>query len=358
MLDRIRKEMKENNIDIVFLNSYENNKVGMNLFYATNFSGSSSSILVSQSFAYFITDFRYQSSLDNLNKGYEIIIQESGQAMFDVIKDLAVEHNIKTLHIDPNMYYSEALILESKYNFVLKSFGSLFDECRNVKTEAEVAKMRKACEITDQAYSYLLEIAKPGISEIELAKLLERKMVDLGAQSPSFETILVSGKAGAIPHGVPSEKTLVKGELVTVDFGCYFENYASDMTRTFAVGKVDEKLEEIYNVVLKAQLAGIAAVKEGALAKDVDYAARSIIEEAGYGEYFGHGTGHGLGIDVHEAIRVSKNGTQVLKAGNVITIEPGIYIPELGGVRIEDDVVVTENGCEILNKSDKKLISI
>lgn len=358
MLARIREEMKNQNVDTVFLNSYENNKVSLNLFYATNFSGSSCSMLVSQDFAYFVTDFRYQSTLDILNEGFEIIIQKPGQSMYDVATSLFEKHNIKSVSIDSNMYYSDVVTLKEKCNVEVSSFGSLFDDCRNVKIESELVKMRKACEITDQAYAYLLEIAKPGISEIELARLLERKMVDLGAQGPSFNTILLSGPSGALPHGVPSEKKLQEGELVTVDFGCFFEKYSSDMTRTFAVGEVSDELVQIYNIVLKAQLAGVAAVKAGAVAKDVDYAARSIIEEAGYGEYFGHGLGHGLGIDVHEAIRISQTGDQVLKPGMVITIEPGIYIPGLGGVRIEDDVVVTENGCEILNKSDKNLIKI
>lgn len=358
MLSKIRANMKSKGIDTVFLNTYENNKVSMNLFYATNFSGSSGSTLITQDVAYFITDFRYQSSLDMINEGYEIIIQKPGQLMFDVLKELVDKHSIKSLHIDPNMYYSEATTLKEKYNLELNSFGSLFDECRNVKTEGELKKIKKACEITDQAYQYLLSIAKPGMKEIELAKLLERKMVDLGAKEPSFDTILVSGVSGALPHGVPSEKELATGELVTVDFGCYYDNYASDMTRTFAVGDIDDKLQEIYDVVLKAQLAGVAAVKAGVAAKDVDNAARSVIEEAGYGEYFGHGLGHGLGIDVHESIRLSSQSTDILEEGNVVTIEPGIYIPGVGGVRIEDDVVVTKTGCDILNETDKNLIKI
>ncbi|MFV0499375.1 MAG: M24 family metallopeptidase [Bacilli bacterium] len=358
MLNKIREEMKRNNIEVVFLNSYENNKVGMNIFYATNFTGSSSSILISHEFAYFLTDFRYQSTLDNLRDGYEVVIQKPGQSMFDAVKILLEKHGINKVSIDPNMYYSEIVALESKYGLTINSFGNIFDECRNIKTADELVKMRKACEITDKAYSYLLEIAKPGMSELELTSLLERKMVDLGAESPSFETILVSGVSGALPHGKPSEKVLEEGELVTVDFGCYFEKYASDMTRTFAVGKVSEELEKIYNIVLEAQLAGVAAVKSGALASEVDYAARKIITDAGYGQYFGHGLGHGLGIDVHESIRLSDKSEQVLKVGNVVTIEPGIYIPGLGGVRIEDDVIVTEDGCEILNKSDKTLLSI
>lgn len=358
MLSKIRANMKSKNIDTVFLNTYENKKVGMNLFYATNFTGSSGSALITEEFAYFITDFRYQNSLDSINEGFEKIIQKPGQSMFDVLKELVDKHSIKKLHIDPDMYYREVTVLQNKYALELDSFESLFDDCRNVKTERELDSMKKACEITDEAYSYLLSIAKPGMKETELAKLLERKMVDLGAKEKSFDTILVSGLSGASPHGVPSDKTLENGELVTVDFGCYYNNYASDMTRTFAVGEIDDKLQEIYDIVLKAQLAGVAAVKAGVAAKDVDMAARSIIEEAGYGEYFGHGLGHGLGIDVHEAIRVSKASTDILEVGNVITIEPGIYIPGVGGVRIEDDVVVTENGCEILNSSDKNLISI
>ncbi len=358
MLKRIREEMKKNNIDVVLVNSYENNKVGMNIFYATGFAGSSGCVMISSDFAYFITDFRYQNSLDSIREGYEIVIQKPGQAMFDVIAELTAKHNVSKVHIDPNMYFSEYKQLEEKYDLEVSSFKSLFDSCRNKKTESEIAAIKKACEITDEAYSYLLSIASPGKTEIELTRLLERKMVDLGASRPSFDTILVSGESGALPHGRPSDKKLCKGELVTVDFGCYFENYASDMTRTFAVGEVNEELTKIYNTVLEAQLAGVAAVKAGVNAKDVDSAARDIIEKAGYGEYFGHGTGHGLGIDVHEEIRVSQRSTDVLEIGNVVTIEPGIYIPGVGGVRIEDDVVVTANGCEILNKSEKKLINI
>lgn len=218
--------------------------------------------------------------------------------------------------------------------------------------------MCKACSITDDAYTYLLSIAKAGVSEKELAVALERKMVDLGASKKSFETILLSGANGSLPHGKPSDKKLQNGELVTVDFGCYFEKYASDMTRTFAVGDIDEKLSEIYNVVLEAQKRGIKAVKAGVSGYDVDKVCRDYITEAGYGEYFGHGTGHGLGIDVHEDISVSPKSKHILEVGNVITIEPGIYISGIGGVRIEDDVVVTENGCEVLNKSPKELISI
>ncbi len=358
MLNKLRLSMKENNVDTVLITTYENAKVGMNLFYATNFTGSSGSALISADFAYFITDFRYANSLSKIREGFEIVIQKPNQSMYDVVSELTAKHNIKKVWVDPNMYYLECKQLETKYNLELDTFNTLFDDCRNIKTTEEIDKMKKACAITDEAYSYLLETAKAGMSEIELARMLERKMVDLGASEPSFDTILVSGESGALPHGVPSDKKLQEGELVTVDFGCYYENYASDMTRTFAVGTVEGKLKEIYDIVLEAQLAGVAAVKAGVKACDVDRAAREVIENAGYGEYFGHGTGHGLGIDVHESIRVSAVSEQILEEGMAITIEPGIYIPGLGGVRIEDDVIVTKTGCEILNKSSKKLINI
>ncbi len=359
MLDKIRNTMKLNDVDAILLTNSENEKASMNLFYATGFKGSSGGAIITQEKAIFITDFRYASICSEQVNEFEIVIQSKGLGLFDEIK-LQIENlGLSKVYVDPYIFYSEILTLEEKCpNVSFVSFKNLLTDCRMVKSEDEIQKIKKACEITDQAFEHLLSVIKVGMTEKELALVLDRKLVDLGASGNSFSTIAVSGANGALPHGVPSDKKIVSGELMTFDFGCYYEKYSSDMTRTIAIGEVDEKLLEIYNIVKKAQLAGINAVKAGVKASDVDKVCRDIITEAGYGEYFGHGTGHGLGIDVHEGPSVSWVSNHVLQVNNVITVEPGIYIPGLGGVRIEDDVVVTEDGCIVLNSTSKDLIII
>ncbi len=359
MLAKIRKEMKKRNINAVVIINNENEKSAMNLFYATGFKGSSGCTLITEEHAYFITDFRYDAISKEQVTNMEIVIQASGMGMISTLVELLRKHSITEIFVDNFTFYSEIRALEKIYpELQIDSFKDMMLDLRAVKTETEVEKLQKACNITDEAFKYLLTVIKPGMSERELAFMLEQKMLELGADSISFNTIAVSGASGASPHGVPSDKLVKEGELMTFDFGCYVEKYASDMTRTIAIGKIDDKLQEIYNVVLKAQLAGVAAVKAGVKASEVDKACRDIITEAGYGEYFGHGTGHGLGIDVHELPNVSMRNENELVEGNVVTIEPGIYLPGIGGVRIEDDVVVTKDGCKILNKTTKELITV
>lgn len=359
MLKKIRNAMKENSLQAIVLTNCENDKAAMNLFYATGFKGSSGAALITMDEAVFITDFRYETVVSEQVKDLEIVIQPKGKGMFDVLSDKISEFGINEVALDPYIFYFEIETLKEKckgVNFI--SFKNIFADCRQIKTADEISKIQKACEITDKAFEYLLSVIKVGMSELELARILEQKMVEYGASSRSFSTIAVSGANGALPHGVPSEKKIVSGELMTFDFGCYYEKYASDMTRTIAIGEVDDKLKEIYEIVKKAQLAGVEAVKAGVKASEIDAACRNIIKEHGYGDYFGHGTGHGLGIDVHEGPSVSWVNDKPLEAGNVITIEPGIYLPGIGGVRIEDDVVVTEDGCIILNKTSKDLIVV
>ncbi len=359
MLNKIRNAMSKNSVESIVLINSENDKAAMNLFYACGFKGSSGCALITSDDAIFITDFRYETVSKKQVKDFEIIIQPKGKGMFDVLSDVISRLKIKEVYLDPYIFYGDVLSLERKCkNVAIKCFNNLIAECRLVKNSEEIAKIQKACEITDKAFEYMLSVIKEGMSEKELATILDCKLVDYGACGNSFSTIVVSGKNGALPHGVPSDKLIKKGELITFDFGCYYEKYSSDMTRTIAIGDVDNKLLEIYNVVKKAQQAGVEAVKAGVMASDIDKVCRDIITQAGYGDYFGHGTGHGIGIDVHEAPSVSWVSDYVLEVGNVITVEPGIYIPNLGGVRIEDDVVVTKDGCEILNKTTKDLIII
>ncbi len=359
MLDKIRSAMKSNDINAVILTNNENVKASMNLFYATGFKGSSGGALITQEEAIFITDFRYASICDKQVKDFEIVIQSKGKGLYDELKDKVEELGLSKVYIDPYIFYSEVLLLEKKCpNVSFESFENLFFECRMVKTKEEISSIEKACKITDEAFKHLLSVIKVGMSEKELATILDRKLVDLGASGNSFSTIAVSGVNGALPHGVPSDKKIQEGELITFDFGCYYNKYSSDMTRTIAVGHVNDKLKEIYEVVKKAQEAGVNAVKAGVKASEIDKVCRDIITEAGYGEYFGHGTGHGIGVDVHEGPSVSWVSDHTLEVNNVITVEPGIYIPGVGGVRIEDDVVVTDDGCIVLNTTPKDLIII
>jgi Xaa-Pro aminopeptidase len=222
---------------------------------------------------------------------------------------------------------------------------------RMVKTNEESKILKEAANISHKALNAVKHLIKPGISEIEIRNNLEFQMLKFGAEKPGFDSIVVSGERSALPHGKPSSKLLKEGELVTIDFGAQYKGYTADITRTFKVGDVtDQKLLEIFEVVKEAQELGIKAVKPGVLASTIDKICRDYIISKGYGEYFVHGTGHGLGVEVHEEPYVTPISKDILQVGNVITVEPGIYIPNLGGTRFEDDILVTNDGYEILSR--------
>jgi Xaa-Pro aminopeptidase/Xaa-Pro dipeptidase len=228
-----------------------------------------------------------------------------------------------------------------------------------IKDQDELANLQKACDITNQVFEAVLEYAKPGISEKDLAIFVNKKFLDFGADKLSFDTIVASGVNGSKPHAVPTDKKLVAGELVTLDMGCFYNGYASDQTRTFQLGQeLNPQLTKIYQTVYDAQSLGISMVKPGIEAKKIHQAVAKYIAEQGFEGYFNHGLGHGYGLEIHEEPYVSVAGNEILKPGMTITIEPGIYIPQLGGVRIEDDLVVTENGYQILTSSIRELQKI
>jgi len=233
---------------------------------------------------------------------------------------------------------------------------SLVEELRIIKDESEIEKIKKAVEIADQGFQFLIDFIEPGKSEKEVALELEFFMKRQGGEANAFDFIVASGKRGALPHGVASEKKIELGDLVTIDFGTVYQGYHSDITRTLAVGEPTAKLRDIYELVLTAQEKVIAEIKAGMDCFDADKIARDFIAEAGYKDNFGHGLGHGVGLEIHEAPRLSYTSEAVLKAGMVVTDEPGIYVSGLGGVRIEDDLLITESGCEVLNSAPKELI--
>ena len=238
---------------------------------------------------------------------------------------------------------------------------SLNDEIaalRMIKDKDEISLIEKAEAIGDAAFSYILTRLAPGMTEKEAAMEIEMYMRNNGADGLSFETIVASGPNSASPHALPTDRKLCVGDFVTMDFGCIFKGYCSDMTRTVVIGKADEKQKEIYNIVLEAQLNAIEKLRSGITGACGDSYARDVISEAGYGEYFGHGLGHSVGLYIHEQPRLSKSESMILKPGMVVTVEPGIYISGLYGVRIEDVVVIEDGGVNNLTHSDKRLIEI
>lgn len=238
----------------------------------------------------------------------------------------------------------------------LREAGALVLSLRAAKDEEELERMRTAQAVTDRAFQEILNDLKPGVTELEIAAKLTYYQMKFGASRNSFDPIVASGPNGSMPHAIPSHREIQKGEFVTMDFGALVDGYCSDMTRTVAVGQPTEEMERVYHIVLNAQLAGIAAVRAGVLGCQVDGAARKVIEEAGYGAYFGHGFGHSLGLEIHESPNFNASGKTPFPAGAVASAEPGIYLPGRFGVRIEDVVWVRPEGCEILTRSPKQLL--
>lgn len=236
--------------------------------------------------------------------------------------------------------------------------GNQVSDFRGIKTEEEIACIKKAEAIGDRAFEKILAKLKAGMTEKEVAAWLEFFMKEEGADGLSFETIAASGIHSAMPHAVPTDKPLQEGDFLTMDFGCKYKGYCSDMTRTVVIGKASKEQKKVYETVLQAQETALKGIRPGITGKEADSLARDVIEKAGYGKYFGHSLGHSVGLEIHESPNFSQKEERVLEPGMVITVEPGIYIKDFGGVRIEDVVVITENGCENITHSLKKLMEI
>lgn len=348
-VESLRQLMKQEEIPAILVTS------PYNLRYLTNFTGTTGLALITADRAFFVTDFRYMEQVAKQVEGYEFV-QNKGPIMAEVarlIDELALDEVAFEEDYVSFATYSELVEL---FNCDLTPLAGLMESLREVKDDAEVAIMQKAIDIADAAFTHILDYIKVGMTEIQVANELDFYMRSLGASGVSFDTIVASGLRSAMPHGVASDKVIEQGDMITLDFGCYYQGYVSDMTRTFAIGDPGEKLKEIYQVVLAANEAVIAAAKAGVSGTTLDKIARKVIGDAGYGEAFGHGLGHGIGLEIHEGPAVSKGYTQGYLPGNVITDEPGIYLPGVGGVRIEDDLLITVGGNIVLTHSPKELI--
>ena len=331
-----------------------------NISYFTSFHSSNGYLVVTGEKSYFLTDSRYVEAAQNSIKTVdEVLLLRS---MKDDLYDLLDKLGVKKLHIESDR------ITVKRCNDIKKATalrqdviadGKLdlaIDAIRIKKTYEQKSKIITAQRIAEKAFDHILTFISTEKTEKEVALELDYFMLKNGADALSFDTIAVSGKNSSKPHGVPSDKKIENGDFITMDFGAVVDFYHSDMTRTVAVGEVSSKQAEVYETVLEAQLKAIDAVMAGKICIEVDNIARDVIRAQGYGEYFGHGLGHGVGVEIHEAPSLNPNCETVLEAGHIITVEPGIYLPGELGVRIEDLGAVTENGFENFTKSEKKLI--
>ena len=326
--------------------------------YFTSFPSSDGALLVTRNGSVFLTDSRY---VEAAQKKITVCPVRLSKDLSTELPALMSEFKVENLGIETQRL---TVAQFSQFSQWLPGVGicaedyvdRAVDAIRMIKTPDEIALVSEAQAIAERAFDHILGFIKPGVTEREVQLELDYYMLRNGAEALSFETIAVSGVNSSMPHGVPSDKRIENGDFVTLDYGAVRGGYHSDMTRTVAVGSVSEEQTKIYNTVLEAQLAAIDSMRPGVACADADKAARDVITKAGYGEFFGHGTGHGVGVEIHEQPRVSPLSKAVLDPGNLVTAEPGIYLPGLFGVRIEDMVLITENGGEDLTHAPKELI--
>ncbi|MFC0277213.1 M24 family metallopeptidase [Enterococcus devriesei] len=348
-IEKLRALMEKAIIDAYLVTS------PANLRYLTNFTGTAGMALITLEQAFFITDFRYIEQASEQIQGMTII-QHQGDIVSEILK-LMESESVNVLGFeDAVMTYADYSIFEEVIDAELAPASGLIEKLREQKDDGEIAIIEKACAIADEGFDHVLKMIRPGMTEIEVANQLDFYMRSLGASGTSFETIVASGARSALPHGVASEKMIEQGDLITLDFGCVYQGYVSDITRTFAIGDPGQQLKDIYQIVLEAQKKVLEVAQAGVTGSQLDAVARDFISEAGYGEAFGHSTGHGIGMEIHEGPNISRSNDEPLMEGNVITDEPGIYLPGLGGVRIEDDLVILAEGNRILTQSPKELI--
>lgn len=349
-LKAVKATMEENRVNgLLFTDPF-------NIYYLTGFEGSSAHALVCNRRQYLILDSRYENQVKQKTKEFEVIIAQ-GEG---TILNLLIINGVTHLGFEAEHLTFEQYDFFSRYykNVSLIPIMRLLKKQRMIKTHEELLLIKKASEIAENAFKNLISILKVGMSERQAAIELERIMMSNGADSLAFRTIVASGDRSALPHGVASDKIIKCGDILTLDYGCIYNGYCSDITRTVIMGKPTKEQDELYRIVKTAQELAISKVRAGAMAKDVDFAARSYIYDNGYGDKFKHGSGHGIGLEVHECPTLAQNSEEILDENTVITVEPGIYFEAYGGIRLEDMIIVTEDGHERLTMAPEYLIGI
>ena len=350
-IERLRALLTEKVVDAVLVTKEEN------VHYFSGFRGDSTALLVTHERLLLVTDSRYTEQASAEASLYEIVEQRDG--LYRKVAELAVEAGVVALG------YEGAALVCDQYEKLKEMLGEIsfdtslaLDALRQVKDTDEIALIRRACAIADEGFAHIIRYIQPGMTEMEVAAELEHYMRTFGSERSAFQTIIASGVRGSLPHGVASDKVIARGELVTMDFGAVCAGYHSDITRTICVGRADARQREIYDAVLSAQMRALAALRPGVTGIEVDRIARDSLAEKNFEQYFGHGLGHSLGLEIHEEPRLSKAGKHIMQPNMLITDEPGVYIPRWGGIRIEDTVLITADGSEPLTRAPKEFIEI
>jgi len=347
-LMKLREQMQKRELDsLLVTNPY-------NLRFITGFTGTAGLALITPNDAWFITDFRYTEQAGEQVTEFKVVQAQKG--LIDEVARIAGEAAVERLAFEQDyMTFATYSQYQEKLSATLEPVSGLIEKLRMVKSPEELEVLKAAAKIADDAFEHICGYIKAGMTELQVSNELEFFMRSQGATSSSFDIIVASGLRSALPHGVASDKKIEQGDLITLDFGALYNGYVSDITRTVAVGEPSDKLKEIYQVVLDSQVLALEKIKPGMTGIEADAIARDYINSKGYGEAFGHSTGHGIGLEVHEGPGLSFRSETVLEPGMAVTVEPGIYLPGIGGVRIEDDILITETGNERLTHSSKEL---
>lgn len=330
-----------------------------NMFYLTEGYTGEGAVYISEASRVIVTDFRYTEQAERQAPGFRVEMIGKGRGHNQILAELAKAEGITEVRAETNYLPVddfEALRGAMGEEISCAPLNKAPQKLREIKTPAEIVAIRKACDITSEAFSAILPKIEPGMTEKELQIELDFTMFRLGADELAFDTIIASGENGSLPHAIPGQRTLKTGDMITMDFGAKVGKYCSDMTRTVALGQPSDEMRKVYETVLRAQSMCEDALMAGKTGVEIDKLARDYIDARGYEGRFGHGLGHSVGIDIHENPNLNSRANDILKAGVVITVEPGIYLPGVGGVRIENTCLVKENGCVPLTTADKQLI--
>lgn len=352
-LQRLRRSMAARKLDAVLIRQPDNRRYLSGYSAADHGIAETSGLLLilRRGPSYLLTDFRFREQAENETDGFEVLLYSDG--ILELLKTLLFDHGVHSLGFesDYTLHSTAKSLFElgRTLSVDMVPLTELVERMRLVKSEEEIDCIRRSVRLNEQVFQHAFDSLKDAGTELDIALEIEVEMRRHGAEGSAFATIVASGAATSLPHAVPARRGLSKNAPVVIDMGLILEGYCSDMTRSFVLGNVDKKYIQLHRLVRRAQLAGMDAVRAGVSGREVDSAARQVLVNAGYGEYFGHALGHGVGMVVHEQPRVSSKNRKKLKPGMVITIEPGLYIPGWGGIRLENMVVVREDGCENLN---------